>query len=55
MVASLDEITEKDFQLYTPDAIYFDERPEVLIYHKYMKNLSSKEDIITEYVLFYIN
>lgn len=46
MVSSIDGVTKNDFRLYTPEAIYFDERPEVLIYHKHMEDADSKGEII---------
>ena len=36
---------EKDFELYTPNAIYFDERPEILVYHWGMNNITEKTEI----------
>lgn len=37
--------SERDFELYTPDAIYFDERPEILVYHRGMNNVTEKADV----------
>lgn len=36
---------EKDFELYTPNAIYYDERPEILVYHWGMNNITEKAEI----------
>lgn len=33
IVSSKDGITESDFQLYTPDSLYYDARPDILVYH----------------------
>lgn len=36
---------EKDFELYVPNAIYFDERPEILVYHWGMNNITEKIEV----------
>ena len=36
---------EKDFELYVPDAIYFDERPEIFVYHRGMNNITEKTEV----------
>lgn len=45
IVSSQEDKDEKDFELYTPKAIYFDERPEILIYHWGMTNITKKTEI----------
>ena len=36
---------EQDFELFIPNAIYFDERPQILVYHWNMNNITEKTEI----------
>ena len=45
IVSSKEGITESDFKLYTPNSIYFDDRPNVLIYNHNMEDSQILKDI----------
>lgn len=45
IISSLENKTENDFELYVPKAMYFDERPNILVYHWGMKDLEVKNEV----------
>lgn len=45
IVAGDEDITEKNFKFYTPEAIYYDERPNVLVYHWNMTDKNLRQEI----------
>lgn len=45
IVSTQENKEEKDFELYTPNAIYFDERPEILVYNWRMNNTTEKAEV----------
>lgn len=45
IISSLENKTQNDFELYVPNAIYFDERPNILVYHWGMKDIETKNEV----------
>lgn len=45
IVTSLENKTENDFELYVPNAMYYDERPNILVYHRGMKDIEVKNEV----------
>lgn len=45
IISSLENKTENDFEFYVPDAIYTDERPDILVYHWRMKDKETKIEV----------
>jgi len=45
IISSLENKTENNFELYTPNAIYLDERPDILLYHWNMQDIETKNEI----------
>lgn len=45
IVSILPNKNENDFELYTPSAIYFDERPNILVYHWGINDISIKSEV----------
>ena len=45
IVSSLENKTENDFELYVPNAMYYDERPNILVYHWGMKDIEIKNEV----------
>lgn len=45
IVSCLENKTEEDFELYVPNAIYFDERPNILVYHWGMNDIETKNEV----------
>lgn len=48
IVSSNENIEENDFKFYTPEAIYYDERPEIIIYYRAIPNEQKLKDLITQ-------
>ncbi|MDE6141233.1 MAG: hypothetical protein K2G03_01380 [Bacilli bacterium] len=45
IVSSNPHVSENNFQFYTPEAIYYDERPNILVHHCNIKNNPHKQEI----------
>ncbi len=45
IVMSVENVSEQDFKFYTPDASYYDERPDILVHYHNVTDKANKEKI----------